>query len=328
MIRRLGDARWVLGIVVAWTTLAAGPEARPPVESTPPVPERIMSGLDNPRGISLGPEGALYVAEAGRGGPGPCAPVSGPGGVGCYGPTGAISRLWRGNQQRVLTRLPSYITPVGDVNGPNDIAYDGFLGAYINIGLGSSPTNRVAFGAAGKMFGTLVHTFLFGHPRIVADLAVYEESANPAGGPVDSNPFGLLSRPGGRLIADAGGNSIIRVSAFGGVSTVAVLPKVVVPPPFNTADPVPTSVVRGPDGAYYIGQLTGVPFAAGVASVYRVEPGGDPTVFLTGFKTIIDLDFGPDGSLYISGACKRPGVFWRARTSGSSRPKRNAHGSL
>jgi hypothetical protein len=28
-----------------------------------------MTGLDNPRGLASGPEGALYVAEAGRAGP-------------------------------------------------------------------------------------------------------------------------------------------------------------------------------------------------------------------------------------------------------------------
>jgi len=28
----------------------------------------VMSGLDSPRGLAFGPEGALYVAEAGRGG--------------------------------------------------------------------------------------------------------------------------------------------------------------------------------------------------------------------------------------------------------------------
>ena len=32
----------------------------------------VMSGLDNPRGLAFAPNGALYVAEAGRGGDGPC----------------------------------------------------------------------------------------------------------------------------------------------------------------------------------------------------------------------------------------------------------------
>ena len=33
-------------------------------------PQVVASGLDNPRGITLGPDGTLYVAEAGRGGSG------------------------------------------------------------------------------------------------------------------------------------------------------------------------------------------------------------------------------------------------------------------
>ena len=61
----------------------------------------------------------------------------------------------------------------------------------------------------------------------------------------------------------------------------------------------PRLVARGPDGAYYVGELTGVPFEAGAARVYRVVPGNAPTVFLEGFTAIIDLTFGPDGSLYV-----------------------------
>ncbi len=148
------------------------------------------------------------------------------------------------------------------------------------------------------MFGTLVHAFPFGRPRIVADVAAYEATANPDGGAVDSNPFGLLIRPFAAYIADAGGNAVVRWGLLSGPSPLAVLPRVPGPTPAGI-DPVPTSTVRGPDGAFYIGQLTGVPFADGAANVYRVEPGEAPTVFLAGFKTIIDLDFGPDGSLYV-----------------------------
>ena len=38
-------------------------------------------------------------------------------------------------------------------------------------------------------------------------------------------------------------------------------------------DAVPTSVTRGPDGALYVGQLTGFPFPVGGANVYRIVPG-------------------------------------------------------
>jgi glucose/arabinose dehydrogenase len=62
---------------------------------------------------------------------------------------------------------------------------------------------------------------------------------------------------------------------------------------------VPTSVARGPDGALYVGQLTGFPFVQGLANIYRVLPGHAPVVHCSGFKTIMDLAFGADGSLYV-----------------------------
>src|SRR5438132_14309987 len=65
----------------------------------------LASGLDSPRGLAFGPEGALYVAEAGRGGTGPC--LNSPeGGQACYGASGAVTRIWRGTQQRLATGLP------------------------------------------------------------------------------------------------------------------------------------------------------------------------------------------------------------------------------
>jgi sugar lactone lactonase YvrE len=65
-------------------------------------------------------------------------------------------------------------------------------------------------------------------------------------------------------------------------------------------DAVPTGLAVGPDGAYYVGQLTGGPFTTGVANVFRVPPeGGDPEIYASGFTNIIDIAFGPDGSLYV-----------------------------
>jgi sugar lactone lactonase YvrE len=63
---------------------------------------------------------------------------------------------------------------------------------------------------------------------------------------------------------------------------------------------VPTSVAVGPDGALYVGQLTGFPFPVGGASVWRVPTqGGAPEVHESGFTNIIDVAFGHDGSLYV-----------------------------
>jgi len=98
--------------------------------------EVVMSGLDSPRGLAFGPQGALYVAEAGRGGAGLDNPFcfSGPfGGTRCYGPTGAVSRLWHGVQERVAPGLPSHANPNGNrADGPHDISLLGVGTAYVS----------------------------------------------------------------------------------------------------------------------------------------------------------------------------------------------------
>jgi hypothetical protein len=256
-------------------------------------PSVIMSGLDNPRGLALGPEGALYVVEAGRGGSGPCFVLRGS--LVCYGPSGALTRLWRGTQERVVLGLPSYISPTLEVTGAHDVSFQGRGGAFISVGFGGDPALRAGFGSVGSLFGTLIHATPGGTWRVVADVSAHESATNPAGGPIDSNPYGVLALPGARLVTDAGANALLRIDAAGAISTVAVFPS----RPVRNTDSVPTAIVEGPDGAFYVSELTGAPFAAGAARIYRVEPGSPPQVYLQGFKTVIDLDFGPDGSLYV-----------------------------
>ena len=103
-----------------------------------PVLTVVMSGLDNPRSLAFGPEGALYVAEAGRGGAGPCG-LNTALEIRCYGPTGAITRLWHGVQERFATGLPSHASPSGQANGPTGISFHGRGGAYVTVGLGDDP---------------------------------------------------------------------------------------------------------------------------------------------------------------------------------------------
>jgi hypothetical protein len=135
----------------------------------------------------------------------------------------------------------------------------------------------------------------------VGNLAAYEVSANPDGTDLDTNPYGVFAAPGRTYVTDAGANSVLEVSASGRVSTVAAFaPRLVnVPfPPFFSVptDAVPTAVATGPDGALYVGQLTGFPFPIGGSSVWRVAA-SEPEPSRTGFTNVVDITFGPDGSL-------------------------------
>ena len=165
--------------------------------ATPPF-EVVMSNLDNPRGLAWGPEGGLYVAEAGRGGTMPC--FATPRGPAFAGFTGAVSRLWRGGQERVATGFPSYTEngPSGvAATGPHDIALLGRGNARVSIGLGNDPRLRPTCGALGSMFGSLAQVPASGNWRLDVDISAHEVDANPEHGVIDSNPYGLLAEPGG-----------------------------------------------------------------------------------------------------------------------------------
>ena len=98
-------------------------------------------------------------------------------------------------------------------------------------------------------------------------------------------------------MTDAGGNSLLDVRADGSISTVTTFPKVI--GGFGPADAVPTDVVLGPDGAYYVSNLSGVPFTPGSALVWRVMPDGSKSVYAAGLTQVTDLAVDPDGSLYV-----------------------------
>ena len=266
----------------------------------------VASGLDNPRGMAFGPNGALYVAEAGEGGNDFCVDHAGLG-FACAGMSGAITRIWRGKQQRILTQLPSIASADGAALGPNDVSPQGTGSLYIAMGLGDNPAVRTMYPAwAAQTFGWLVRGNTSGNWKPVADISGFEGANNPdAGQPgsiVDSNPYAVAALPGEEVVADAGGNDLLQVGRSGGTSLLAVFPARFMPfaGGLIPMDSVPVSIALGPDGALYVGELTGFPFPVGGANVYRFVPGQQPTVYATGFTNIIDLDFGRDGSLYVA----------------------------
>jgi hypothetical protein len=169
-----------------------------------------------------------------------------------------------------------------------------------------------------------------GRLRERADIGAFEAAVNPDGGEIHSNPFDVDAR--GRsfaVVADAGGNALLSVDARGDVDWIASFPSEVVStanakrlvgcpegpddicglPSEIPAQPVPTSVEIGPDGAYYVGELKGFPAPRRESRIWRVEPGAHHAVcgesarcqvVGDGFTSIIDLSSGPRGVLYVT----------------------------
>jgi sugar lactone lactonase YvrE len=304
----------VLPIVLLLALLGVAPAAA----ATTRV-EVVATGLDSPRHLAFGSRGDLFVAEAGRGGSGPC--FIGGEGPACMGATGAVTKIDRwGRQSRFVEGLASYANTPGNDNaiGPHGITVLGADHVFVTNGgptepkdASGAPISREALAAqnpVADLFGRLLLIKHHGKIRKIADIWAFERDVNPdatVGNPaIDSNPVDVLFDRGRFVVADAGGNAIDVVKRRGRVSNLALFANRLVPNPFGGPDipmqAVPTSVVVGPDRQYYVSQLTGFPFPPGAANVYRVNPRtGAVTVFASGFTNIMDLAFGKNGTLYV-----------------------------
>jgi len=239
-------------------------------------------------GLAVAPDGSLLVADAGSG----------------------IVELRKGAGSLVAS-LPGVV----------DMAPIGRGDMFALTGGGADPLT------AGKLY-----RISQGSQRQIADLLAYEADNNPDGGIIDSNPFDVAALTGGEaLVADAAGNDLLIVDQQGNIDWVATLPLEMAPtahvktlvgcpnppaelafvcglPDMIPAEPVATSVAIGPDGAYYVGELKGIPAPVGMSKVWRIEPGtlhaecgSSPacSVVYSDFTSIIDLAFGPDGTLHV-----------------------------
>ena len=317
-------SKLVVPVVLALAAALASPAWAAPAKV-----DVVARSLDAPRHLAFGARGDLFVAEAGRGGSGPCF-VAGEGPA-CMGASGAVTEIdRRGHQFRIASGLASFANTVPDPNpmgvtpnpiGPHGITVLGADQVFVTNGGPTEPKDAqtgadisrdtlAAQNPAANLFGRLLWIKHHGRLRSIADIWAFERDVNPDAGvgnpAVDSNAVDVLFDRGHFVIADAGGNAIDRASFFGRVSNLAVFANRTVPNPFPpppaTIDmqAVPTSVVEGPDHQYYVSQLTGFPFPPGGANVFRVDPrSGTKTVFARGFTNIMDLAFGRDGTLYV-----------------------------
>jgi len=182
-------------------------------------------------------------------------------------------------------------------------------------------------GPPGADTGQGIYRVSNGTKTMIADLFAFEETNDPDGAGVDSNPYSVASLGGkAALVADAGGNDLLRVDNQGKIELVALFPNELVStanfqeltgcptldclPPAIPAQAVPTSVVVGADGYYYVSELKGFPAPTNASNIWRISPdasgamcGSSPDcmkLFDGGFTSIIDMAFGDNGMLYVA----------------------------
>lgn len=238
--------------------------------------------------------------------------------------------------------------PTLDGEGPIGVEATTPVNGLVAIGQGNFFATR---GGLDHAKGAALFRGSHGGVRLVADIESFELENNPdaleglqwkddkcegaqgfTAGP-QSNPYHLTALSGSEvLIGDAAGNMVLWAKTNGKVDWVA-LPT---PPAEGGAtstdpndwlswftfedgtecyvQPVPTSVAVGPDGDYFVGELTGVTAenlageaSPGLSRVWKIKegarnvvcPSDDCEVVISGLTSVIDVEFGSDGMLYV-----------------------------
>ena len=273
----------------------------------------VASGLNQPHGLTVGPDGSLYVAEVGDAQAGAGCTHRRRGGLrqhlgfdrpdhptGCgldrgipaspgeqsgrrFGQRGRIRGP--GGQRQDLRRHPEH------EHRPDHRSTDLRDRRSAPGRPGERPADRRA-GDIGGQFRPL-------RGRQQSGRRSRQRTGDP---PIDSDPYGVVAYHGGFAVADAAANDVLFVNPAGQISTLAVLPLIPEPSGGGTvmAQPVPTSLAVGPDGVLYVGELGGAAANdVGDVNVYRIVPGQAPTVYASGLTMIGGIAFDQAGRLLV-----------------------------
>ncbi|MBX3084467.1 MAG: ScyD/ScyE family protein [Anaerolineae bacterium] len=258
-----------------------------PVSTRAQVTE-IATKLNNPRLLTYGSDGTLYIAEAGDGG---TTEIEGPLGKVKYNTSAQITMVTKDGKQSVaVPNLISTNAGFGQIDGASKVLVteDSY---WIALGLGPKQAPE------GKHVAAVVELDRSsGEVKQALDLYAFELANNPDGGEEHvSNPVDLAMAPDGTLyIVDASANALLSWTKADGLKVAAVWP---VDKEGKIPQSVPTSVAVGKTGHIIVGFLGGFPFIPGSARI-EVWANGKLIDTYNNLTLVTDVEVGDDGSIY------------------------------
>ncbi len=257
----------------------------------------FATGLNNPRGLTFGPDGYLYVAEGGTGGDdstsGQCDQVIPPVGPYKSGMTARISKISPGGvRTTVVDSLPSSQTSpaLGRlVSGVADVAFVGntlyaiFAGAGCSHGIASVPNGVIRVNSNGTW-------------SMIADLSTYQRS-HPVAHPEaddfepDGTWYSMISVRGSLYAVEPNHGEMVRIDPrTGSIRRIIDISA-------SQGHIVPTALAY--HGNFFVGNLNTFPIVEGSSKVFKITPSGQIKVWIADLTTVLGVTFDREGRMYV-----------------------------
>jgi hypothetical protein len=300
-------------VMATWTAPAA-------FGQTPSTFTVIAGNLAAPRGLSFGPDGDLYVAEAGTGGTNStgtaCQQVPQPVGPYTGGKTARISKIAsNGTRTTVAEGFPSAKDALGDLIGVADVAFVGntlyalVAGGGCSHGNPDSPSGVAQVNRSTGKWDLIadIGAFLKTHPAKFESADDFEP---------DGTLYSLIAVDKVLYTVEPNHGQVFSVTSAGKIQQVIDISA-------SEGHIVPTSIAAH-GSFFYVGNLNLFPIDpqwARVLTISRLDrddleglaPGFAPegpwriVNSKAGFTTVVAVHFGPDGLLYALELSDAPG---------------------